>query len=326
MSTHGAVSNQVMLFDRNTVKELDHLDQRPGRLSRSKLLWVDVDRGSDEAVQRVAAEFELDDETRAALTRSKNGAFFRDHDRYIHVTVFAPSREDGGALSALECIVGDNWVLTAHDEPIPVLEEFTARASGSGDTGSMDGSTFLAALFDWVLGSYSDAFESIEQELERFDIGAMRGERDAEGDIERLAEMRARVGGLRRALVAHRSTIVALTYPELAALDGGGSAERFQSLLSRFESTLQEARDAREATVGSFDVLLARGGHRTNEIMKVLTLVTVILLPGALIAGVMGMNFKVSLFEQPMLFWAVLAVMVAIAFVTLGVARARRWI
>ena len=77
---------------------------------------------------------------------------------------------------------------------------------------------------------------------------------------------------------------------------------RFASLLSRFESTLQEARDAREPIVGYFDVLIARGGHRTNEIMKVLTLASVILLPGALIAGVMGMNFKVgSSTQQPLL-------------------------
>ena len=77
-------------------------------------------------------------------------------------------------------------------------------------------------------------------------------------------------------------------------------------MLSRFESTVQEARDAREAIVGSFDVLIARGGHRTNEIMKVLTLASVILLPGALIAGVMGMNFKVGLFDDSSLFWVVL--------------------
>jgi Mg2+ and Co2+ transporter CorA len=32
--------------------------------------------------------------------------------------------------------------------------------------------------------------------------------------------------------------------------------------------------------------------------MKVLTLTSVILLPGALIAGVMGMNFKVGVFED----------------------------
>ena len=89
---------------------------------------------------------------------------------------------------------------------------------------------------------------------------------------------------------------------------------------------MQEARDAREAIVGSFDVLIARGGHRTNEIMKVLTLTSVILLPGALIAGVMGMNFKVGLFDEPMLFWAVVAVIAAIAPVTIGLAKLWRWI
>ena len=85
-------------------------------------------------------------------------------------------------------------------------------------------------------------------------------------------------------------------------------------------------RDAREAIVGSFDVLIARGGQRTNEIMKVLTLASVILLPGALIAGIMGMNFKVGLFDDPNMFWAVLAVIVLIAPITIGLAKMWRWI
>ena len=110
--------------------------------------------------------------------------------------------------------------------------------------------------------------------------------------------MRREVGKLRRALAAHRSALVSLTHPELEALGDNDVRASASSLLSRFESTVQEARDAREAIVGSFDVLIARGGHRTNEIMKVLTLTSVILLPGALIAGVMGMNFKVGLFDN----------------------------
>ncbi len=50
---------------------------------------------------------------------------------------------------------------------------------------------------------------------------------------------------------------------------------------------MQEARDPQEAIVGFFDVLTAPGGHR-NEILKVLTLTSVTLLPGALIAGLRG--------------------------------------
>jgi magnesium transporter len=96
--------------------------------------------------------------------------------------------------------------------------------------------------------------------------------------------------------------------------------------VQRFESTVQEARDARAAIVGSFDVLIARTGHRTNHIMKVLTLTSVILLPGALIAGVMGMNFKVGLFEDSWAFYLVLVLILAIAPLTVGVAKMREWI
>jgi magnesium transporter len=176
-----------------------------------------------------------------------------------------------------------------------------------------------------VLGSYTAAFERIEERLEDFDVKAMRGQ-GADEDIELLIEMRKEVGKLRRALNAHRSALVALTHPELEALGDQGSGERFQSLFTRFEATLQEARDAREAIVGSFDVLIARGGHHTNQIMKVLTLTSVILLPGALLAGVMGMNFKVGLFKNTSLFWVVVAVIVAIAPATFGIAKKRGWI
>ena len=318
--------SQAILFDRDRTERLGDVADRPKRLRGSELLWVDVDRGSEEDAERVAEAFGLDRQTRDCLATSKDQAIFRDHGRYIHVTTYAPNEDDEGALVALECVVGERWVVTAHDIPIPVLEEFAERVSGSGDTGSLDGPGFLAALLEWVLGSYSAAFERIEHRLEEFDIDAMRGDSHAEKDIERLIEMRREVGKLRRALAAHRSALVSLTHPELEALGDHDSGEQFQSLLKRFESTVQEARDAREAIVGSFDVLIARDGHRTNEIMKVLTLASVILLPGALIAGVMGMNFQVGLFDEPALFWVVTAVIVAVAPITIGIAKLRNWI
>jgi magnesium transporter len=316
----------AIVFDRDEVDHLEALSERPRRLSGSKLLWVDLHEGSECSADDVAEVFDLDDGTRQSLASPNERACFDDYGRYFHITTYAPREDDdAGELHALECVVGRNWVVTAHDRPIRVLDDFAARVSGSGDTGSLDGPSFLAALLEWVLGSYTAAFEQIEQRLEEFDVHAMRGE-GAEEDIELLVEMRREVGKLRRALAAHRSALVALTHPELEALGDKGSGERFQSLFARYEATLQEARDVREAIVGSFDVLIARGGHHTNEIMKVLTLASVILLPGALLAGVMGMNFKVGLFATAWLFWVVVAAIVAVAPATLGIAKLRHWI
>ena len=315
----------AIVFDRDKVDRLDVISDRPRRLRGSMLLWIDLHSGTEHDANEVANELDLDDETRACLESPNERACFDDHGRYLHITTYAPREDDEGELHALECVVGENWVVTAHDRSIPVLDEFASRVSGSGDTGSLDGPSFLAALLEWVLGSYSAAFERIEQRLEEFDVHAMRGE-GADKDIEVLVDMRRQVGKLRRALAAHRSALVALTHPELEALGSKGSGERFQSLYTRYEAVLQEARDAREAIVGSFDVLIARGGHHTNQIMKVLTLTSVILLPGALLAGVMGMNFKVGLFEHTSLFWVVVAVIIAVAPLTFGIAKLRDWI
>ena len=62
--------------------------------------------------------------------------------------------------------------------------------------------------------------------------------------------------------------------------------------------------------------------------MKVLTLASILLLPGALLAGVAGMNvnFSADTFAHSQLFWVVVAAIVLIALATLGIARLRRWI
>ena len=90
------------------------------------------------------------------------------------------------------------------------------------------------------------------------------------------------------------------------------SAERFEKLTEQLDVALSAARDAKDAVVSSFDVLILRTEHRTNEIVKVLTLASILLLPGALIAGVMGMNvnFSAATFARSPLFWAVMAAIV----------------
>src|SRR6186997_1822100 len=175
----------AMLFDRDQVDHLDELPADPEGLNGSKLLWVDIDRGEGEKADEVARAFDLDEPTRDHLASSPGRAVFDDYGRYIHVTTYSPCDDEEGDLIALECVVGENWVITAHDRPISVLVEFEERVSGSGGTGVLDGPTFLATLMDWVLAAYSRAFERLEERLEEFDVQAMRGN-STEQDIERL--------------------------------------------------------------------------------------------------------------------------------------------
>lgn len=316
----------TFLFAGDRAEQLDDLTDRPSRLRGSMLLWVDIDELSDEQAQRVAAEFDLNEESVRRLATSGGGTSFRDMGEYIHVTASSPRSEADDLPSEIECVVGSNWVVTAHEHPARVLDEFAELAGGSGRVGELDGPAFLAGLLEWVLNEHSAAFERIEIELESVDSRAMRGDGDVEDEIEGLVALRGKVGALRRSLTSHRTLLLALAHPELEALGDAKSARRFELLIDRYESSLQGARDARESIVGSFDVLIARTGHRTNEIVKVLTLASVIFLPGALLAGIMGMNFKVGLFAHTSLFWIVIAAIVAIGLVTVTLAKVRRWV
>jgi Mg2+ and Co2+ transporter CorA len=120
----------------------------------------------------------------------------------------------------------------------------------------------------------------------------------------------------------------ALGHSEFDPLSSEGSAERFVELTSRIDAALAAARDTRDGIASSFDVLIVRTEHRTNEIIKVLTLASILLLPGALLAGVAGMNvnFNLQTFEHSALFWVVVVAIVLIAMATLAFARLRRWI
>ena len=315
----------ALLFDRDRVAEVDDWTVSLPKIGRSAILWIDLEKPTYDDVAQLVETFGLEAETAEELQSEHAGPRLVDHGRYLHVTAIGLS--DRRETASVDCLVSDRWLLTLHDESVEVVNRFRELAEGSGSVGLLDGLSFMANLLEWALSSYFDAFEALEQDLEEIDANAMSGKASVNDKVlAGLVEMRREVGRLRRALVSHREVVLALTRPELGAIASSDSAERFALLRERLEEAVQASRDTRESIVGSFDVLLASTGQRTNEIMKVLTLVSVLLLPGALIAGVMGMNFKVGIFETAAYFWVTLAVIGGVATVTVAVARMREWI
>jgi magnesium transporter len=319
----------ALLFDRAMVSEVQDWAASVESLGRRSILWIDLDQPDREEVERVVESLELDAQTAQRLLGEDTKPFFGDFGSYLHVTAFAPSRRNGRAESVrIECLVAEHWLVTVHESPVEVFDDFRERMEeSSGEIGRLEGPDFLADFLAWVLESYLAAFEAVELALEDFDERAMRGKLEAnDHELGQLVELRQEIGRLRRALVSHRGMFLALAHPELEAITSSDHAHRFQTLRGQLEEVVQAARDSRDAVFGSFDVLIARSEHRTNEIMKVLTLGALLFLPGALIAGVLGMNFKIGLFETGWYFWVVCAVIVAFGATTLAAARARRWI
>ena len=318
----------VFVFDEEESRREEELRASLDRLADDALLWVALRDPTEEEVAAVQEAFELSDEQARRLLEQPSRASLLDSGEHMHVTLYVASGEGGEpVLRPVECVLGANWVVTAHEAEIEVLEEFRERAEGGGQVGALDSPSFVAAVVDWVVTSYFRAFEEVERELEELDSKVMSDiPKNVSDDLARLVELRRSIGTLRRALAPHREIIVALAHPELDLLSTETSAERFAAIESRVTQAVDAAREAKDSTRGSFDLLVARIGQRTNDIMKLLTLVTVILLPASVLAGIMGMNFKLGFFDLAWMFWAVIAAMLGIAVLVLSLARSRRWI
>ena len=96
--------------------------------------------------------------------------------------------------------------------------------------------------------------------------------------------------------------------------------------MDRLDEAVDAVESARELLIGAFDVYMATSAQRTNDVMKALTILSAILLPAVVLAGVMGMNFKIGFFDSPGNFWLAVGAMVTLAVAVLGIARWRGWI
>jgi len=318
----------IFVFDEKESRREEDLPDGLKDLDDKAMLWVALRDPTEEELAAVQEAFQLSDQQAQRLLEPPSEPSLADAGEHMHVTLYAATSEDGKpVLRPVECVLGRNWVVTCHEAEIEVLEEFRERAEGGGQVGALDSPSFIAAAVEWVVTSYFRAFEEIEGELEELDAEVMSDvPKNVSDNLVRLLELRRSIGSLRRALFPHREVIVALAHPELDLLSTEASAQRFEAIERRVAQAMDAAREAKESTRGSFDLLVARLGQRTNDIMKVFTLVTVILLPATVLAGVMGMNFRVGLFDWAWMFWAVIAAMVGIALFVLSVARSQRWI
>jgi Mg2+ and Co2+ transporter CorA len=181
-------------------------------------------------------------------------------------------------------------------------------------------------LLTAVVTGYQQAVDAIEADVDDLDARALRAARGDDRVLSDLVGLRRRIAELRRLLADQRETYAMLDGAETLRSMGEHTSPDLEAVTGRYEAALASVEDARDLLLGSFDVFMTRTAQRTNDSMKILTLATVILLPGSLIAGLLGMNLDIPLTKGVGSFWMVVLLVAAMAVTILVVARARRWI
>jgi magnesium transporter len=316
------VSISALLSRSDGTDEAIDLAARNGdRIAKDQLLWVDLEAPtSDELslVRRALGLSEADAERLARVPQRPEAVVHGDAVEIAVVGLGARIEDDPVPLLIL---IGEGWGVTSHADPIPFLAEHREMIQDQREVGRLSSVEFLLEVLDWHLETAFDAAEALEREIDTLDDAALRGDADV---VERLVAMRRRVARFRRILYPHREVLAELARPSFLP-DGEDRGELIDALVQRFDRAQDAIGNVREMLIGTFDVHMTRVAQRTNDVMRVLTLVSVVLLPSVVIAGVMGMNFRVGLFDQSDLFFVVIAGMAMLAAGTLVIARWRKW-
>jgi Mg2+ and Co2+ transporter CorA len=323
---------QAMLFDADggdRAVELGEID--PAALNERRLLWVDVeDDDSGGAMPLLAQLVRLLDLGDAAMpmfhelngaSRLHNvGAWFLAQDVAVE---HEGHLRFGGRPLAIVC--GDNFVVSLHRGPLDLIEQLRSRERAESRIGSLSAESFAASLLDWVVESYQQAVSDFEAAVDRLEVSVLASPIHREY-LPDLAQLRRGASRLRRMLSPQRQVFGALARPDFRPSDDGVADKHFRALEQRFDRAMDAVENTRELVVGSFELFTTRSAERTNDTMRVLTFVTVLLGSLAVVAGALGMNFKTPFFDTgDRGFWSAIVAMAIIALLATALARWRRW-
>jgi magnesium transporter len=301
------------------------------RLGKNQLLWVDVDVSAEPDWQAVIREpLGLEAHDIGLLEHERDRASLRRSEDRLHLNLEAleavTSEDDDHARLVrreVRILAAPNMIVTLHAGRIDALERFIQQLDGESGIGALTAADLMSSLVDEVIAGYFRLVELIERDIDELDQRALHG-RPNDDVLAAIVSLRQRIGLIRRTLAPHRDALAAFGRPDMRVEELVGRP--WAGLGDRLERAIDTIETLRESLFGTYDVYMGRVAQRANDIVKVLTLLSAVLLPSVVLAGVMGMNFKLAFFEDPTNFVVVIGAMSGLAIAVLLVARWRAWL
>jgi magnesium transporter len=331
---------RVLAFGPDGYEERVLSDVREVAVCQQKwpVVWVDVDGVGDAAVvSELGRLFNLHKLALEDVVHVHQRAKAEPYGDKYFVVARMPSGGDGLLTEQVSIFFGESFVLTFQERPGgDCFDTVRVRIrSGWGRQRSSRPDHLVYSLLDSIVDHYFPLVEDCGERLDALE--------DAEADPATAAapsrEVMARIHGVKRDLLAIRRVIWPLRDALNALLRDPtpliADETRFY-LRDVHDHTVQIidlVESYRDISSGITEVYLSALSQRTNEIMKVLTIISTIFIPLTFIVGIYGMNFDTgrSPWNMPELRWylgypMVWVVMVAVALPMVFFFRKRGWI
>jgi magnesium transporter len=309
-------------------QEIGDPEQLRPFLETASVTWIDVKGLGDERVLRRIAELcqlhplALEDAVNAPQ-RAKSELY----DAHQLVIARLP-RFDGEAAMGVPqvcLLIGRRHLLTFQEDAFGFFDPVRERCrAGIGSIRRLGPDYLAYALIDTLVDRYYPIAERLAQELEEIEEEIL--EDPTPECLTRLHRVRRQLVVLRRIGWPQREMIATMTRDPSPFV-----SDEVRTYLRDTDdhiSQIMELLDSsREMAVGLTEIYLSNLGHRTNEIMKVLTLMASIFIPLTFIAGIYGMNFEfMPELHLPRAYPIVLLAMAALAVAMVLYFRHRGWI
>lgn len=299
------------------------------------LRWIDVEHPSKADIEKLHSEFPsfhpltLED-TLSPIQRTKIDVFSDHLFIVLHFPVY--EKRTGRITSAeMDIFIGKEFIVTLHDGRIKPLVELFDDALDDKKVRSevflKGGAGFLLySILNKIFDAAFPVLYRVDTELDITEDKIFEGE-DISRRIEELSVQRRNILIYRR-IVSPQRAIIPQIRDRLRLV---GIREEmgvyFNDLLDHIEKIWQTLEEQKEVVEGLHDSTAALVNTLTNDVVRVLTVITVIFLPLTLIASLFGMNVPLPYSENTIALPMILLVMFTIlAILILVFRRLLKWL
>ena len=195
--------------------------------------------------------------------------------------------QDGDiAFESICLFVGRDFLITVRD-PSCVGNEILQRASKAGPEEKP--SKLLYLIIDSIVDSYFVSIDHSDDRIDELQDSVL--DNPSPQILENLFDQKRKLIELRRVLVNLRDACMSLQR-ESGSILSPELYPFFRDVYDHSLRLLDMVETLRDLLNNTFDVYLSSVANRTNQVMKVLTVLSTVALPALVISGIYGMNLK----------------------------------
>ena len=292
-----------------------------------KVLWLDV-TGPDAADMKLFLEgFGFHALSIEDLSQTHSSAKLDEYDDYVFQVVMVPYLKgtDEIDLFEVEIFYLKGTLVTVHDRPWKPLDDLWAAVCRDPARELGKGAQVLYHnVVDHAVDEYFPILDQIDERVEGLESEVFESTSRA-SILPKLFRLRRSVRQLLRSARNQRESVQRLAVGTIRTLTRE-TCYQFRDVHDHLILLHDSLEDHRETLGGLRDTYLGVISNRMNEVMKSLTVVSVILLPLSFLTGLFGMNVPVPLAAHPYAFWLLLGLCVVIAVTMLRWMGRRGWL